>query len=390
MKSIVIFADYYQPGYRAGGPIVSISRMVAADRENAFAIVTRNHDYGQTDPYDNIARQTWTTQGRARVAYLSNSPLDTLWTIRQLRNSPIDYYYLNGLHSWRFALAPLVLLRLGIIPSARLLCAPRGETSPGALALKRVKKRMYRPLIKALLPKDTVWHVSSPMEEEEVRDWWGGGLPRGHQFIIRPNLAPPPETKELRTPKLNPPVVCFASRIDRKKGLDRALRLLRHVDGFGRFEVHGAITDAAYWEECRQLSRVLHPGDTVAFMGEYEPTQVRSIFANASALLLPTQGENFGHVIAEALSVGCPVIAPPTTPWTAVLRSGGGHVMETDSGAASYLSRLLAMDAEAAHALRTAARSAYEKWYEISMKHQGLFDDLPESRTRPVGPVDGS
>ena len=46
-------------------------------------------------------------------------------------------------------------------------------------------------------------------------------------------------------------------------------------------------------------------------------------------MLMPTAGENFGHVIAEALSVSCPVMCTPATPWTECLTAGGGLVVDT-------------------------------------------------------------
>ena len=41
-------------------------------------------------------------------------------------------------------------------------------------------------------------------------------------------------------------------------------------------------------------------------------------------LVLPTRGENFGHVIHEALVAGCPVVLSDTTIWTGVAKAGGG------------------------------------------------------------------
>ena len=32
-------------------------------------------------------------------------------------------------------------------------------------------------------------------------------------------------------------------------------------------------------------------------------------------MFMPTRGENFGHIILQSLSVGCPVIISDQTPW---------------------------------------------------------------------------
>lgn len=43
--------------------------------------------------------------------------------------------------------------------------------------------------------------------------------------------------------------------------------------------------------------------------------QVPDKLAEYDLFFLPTLGENFGHVIAEALSSGLPVLISDTTPW---------------------------------------------------------------------------
>ena len=40
-----------------------------------------------------------------------------------------------------------------------------------------------------------------------------------------------------------------------------------------------------------------------------------SVFNKHHVFLFPTLGENFGHVISEALIGGCPVIISDQTPW---------------------------------------------------------------------------
>ncbi len=39
------------------------------------------------------------------------------------------------------------------------------------------------------------------------------------------------------------------------------------------------------------------------------------MLAGYHLLVLPTRGENFGHVILEALLAGCPVLVSDQTPW---------------------------------------------------------------------------
>jgi glycosyltransferase involved in cell wall biosynthesis len=48
------------------------------------------------------------------------------------------------------------------------------------------------------------------------------------------------------------------------------------------------------------------------------------VFSENHFFLLPTAGENFGHVILEALTSGCPVLISDQTPWRALQEEGIG------------------------------------------------------------------
>ena len=51
-KKILIFIDWYLPGYKAGGPIQSVANLVANLKEEfEFSIVTRDTDYCEKLPY---------------------------------------------------------------------------------------------------------------------------------------------------------------------------------------------------------------------------------------------------------------------------------------------------------------------------------------------------
>jgi glycosyltransferase involved in cell wall biosynthesis len=53
----------------------------------------------------------------------------------------------------------------------------------------------------------------------------------------------------------------------------------------------------------------------VQFHNSISPNLLTKAILDTDFLLLPTTGENFGHVIWESLSAGTPVIISNTTPW---------------------------------------------------------------------------
>jgi glycosyltransferase involved in cell wall biosynthesis len=50
-------------------------------------------------------------------------------------------------------------------------------------------------------------------------------------------------------------------------------------------------------------------------LGHADPSESQTILSKYEAFILLTKGENFGHSIYEALSVGTPVIITNKTPW---------------------------------------------------------------------------
>jgi glycosyltransferase involved in cell wall biosynthesis len=72
----------------------------------------------------------------------------------------------------------------------------------------------------------------------------------------------------------------------------------------------------------------------VVHKGLVEPAQVIPTLAQHDLFLLPTRGENFGHVIHEALRAGLPVLISDQTPWRglAPLRVGWDLSLGDESG----------------------------------------------------------
>lgn len=69
---ILAFLDYYLPGYRAGGPIRTISNFVDHfGDEFEILIVTRDRDVLDIKSYTAINVDSWTSVGKAKVYYAS-------------------------------------------------------------------------------------------------------------------------------------------------------------------------------------------------------------------------------------------------------------------------------------------------------------------------------
>lgn len=329
MKKILIVIDYYLPGYKAGGPIRSIVNMVEQlGDEFQFNILTSDRDLGNPQPYSNIQSGSWYPVGKAQVLYLTLSQKH-LWKWCQLLNQlDYDLLYLNSYFS-RLSIQTLWLRKLRQLPRRPLVLAPRGEFSPGALALKAYKKQPYRLLSRLLsLEQGLVWHASTPYERDDIQK---ATIKQVAIVTAKPVVygvcdltASVASDVPARTKTAGKLRVVFVSRISRKKNLDTALRLLQGVRGQVTFDIYGPLEDPKYWRECEALIAGLPAEVQVQYRDAIVPAQVSQVFATAHLFLFPTRGENFGHVIAEALAAGCPVLLSDQTPWQSLEEKGIG------------------------------------------------------------------
>jgi len=111
--------DYYLPGFKAGGPIPSVSRIIEMADQCEFRVVTRDRDLGDLEPFNDHKPRTLTTVGRAQVLYRSNRLSDWWWLRKETKKWHPDAYYVNSAHSPFSALIPLALIKFHLLPKAK-------------------------------------------------------------------------------------------------------------------------------------------------------------------------------------------------------------------------------------------------------------------------------
>jgi glycosyltransferase involved in cell wall biosynthesis len=360
-KKILVATGYYLPGFKGGGPIRSLSNLV--DRlgdEFAFQVVTRDRDSGDTLPYRGSDERSGCIVGKARVFYLA-PPARSFSNLRtMLRMLDPDVLYLNSFFSVPFAVKLLVLHWLGAIRPRPVIVAPRGEFSPGALAIKPLRKRLYIAVVRLLgICRSVVWQASSLLEREDIRHVLGKDV----RVVVAPDLPAPAShdggwqpCAEQRPGRLR---ILFLSRISPIKNLHGALALIDGVAGEIQLNIYGPVKDAGYWKECRRLIAGLPANIRVEYRGAIPHDQVGRVFGEHDLLFLPSLGENFGHVIIESLQAGCPVLISDRTPWRGLEQEGAGWDLSLDQPRffQAALERCLAMGPDEYRAFRRSARA---------------------------------
>ncbi len=337
-KQILTLTSHYLPGYRGGGPIRTIASMVdTLGDEFDFKIITLDRDLGSDEPYRGIKNCEWQQVGKAQVMYVAPSLLTFKFLYRLIYSTPHDILYLNSCFSTYSAILPLLFRRLGLInDTAATIVAPRGELSKGALGLKYRKKKFYLRAVRLLgLYKNIRWQASSLHEKDDILDVFDQkGLNDVSSLItIAPNLSQPSRIDEgfERAHKNSGELkAVFLSRISPKKNLDGALRLLRGVKGKVRFDIYGPLEDILYWEKCQEIIKTLRSTVVVQYKGIVSHDQVVKVFRDYDLFFFPTLGENFGHVIIEALVAGCPILISDQTPWRNLVSAGVGWDIPLD------------------------------------------------------------
>lgn len=348
--TVLVIVHHYLPGTKSGGPVRTISNLVEQLGDDFdFRILTTDRDHRDSAPYPGIQPGVWYPVGKARVRYLSRSE-QKLWNLRRiLAGTKYDLLYLNGTYNTT-TIATLLLRRLGLIGGKPVLLAPRGHLETGALSLKPRKKRIFLTAAKVVgLFSNLSWHAASANERDDVlREFGQGELPRIH---VVQNLVATSPTDVIATPapkRAGALRIVFLSRISRKKNLDFALRVLALLQGKVHFDIYGPAEDAAYWDECQSLVTTLPPNISVNYRGMVAPADVVATLAQYHLLLFPTLGENFGHIIAESLLAGCPVLISDRTPWQDVESQQAGWVLPLTApeNFTQRIQQLIDMDAE--------------------------------------------
>lgn len=318
---ILCFVAYYLPGYRSGGPVRTIANFVEhLGDEFDIRIVTRDRDALDTEPYPNVTVDAWNTVGKAQVFYASSQTMRLARIARLVHETSHDILYLNSFFDARFTIVPLLARRLGLIPRKPCVIASRGEFSNGALALKAWKKLPYVAVAKFLgLYSGLRWQASSAFEFQDLQ---GGLAVAASDITVAPDLPRVVSSRENTFLEVSPRQdrafrIIFLSRISPMKNLEHLLRALADVSAEVALSIVGPVHVQAYWDQCCKLIDALPRNVSVHYLGETRPESVADAFSRHDLFVLPTRGENFGHVIYESLSAGTPVLLSDQTPWLA-------------------------------------------------------------------------
>ncbi|WP_455615320.1 glycosyltransferase family 4 protein [Eisenbergiella sp.] len=368
MKKIMIFIGSYLPGIKSAGVTTSISNMVdELSKMYEFYIVTADRDIGETSPYTSVRKEQWTKFGKANV-YYSGEYIKSIRTLEKIINSiDVDLYYFNGFYNLRDTTRVLLLWKMKKIKQSPMIMAPRGIFSMGQFNNKKLFRAVYRKIFTILgFEKEMYWHATAELEKNDILSVFPRCMDR---IFIAGNLSgikltPIDDGLDKQPGYLK---IMFISRISEKKNIKFIVNVLKEIKGKVDCDLYGMIgteADRLYWMECEEEIKKLPSGIKVNYRGELTHDYVGEEFRKHHMFFFPTFGENFGHVIAESIANGCPVLLSDTTPWSLLsdYKAGWVYSLEKKQEFVMCVQRLVDMN--------------YEKWHEYQLASWNAAKEL--------------
>ena len=191
--------------------------------------------------------------------------------------------------------------------------APRGTLDPAALVYSRhLKLAAWYLGQRRVLQQAAALHATSEEEAGQFR-----ALGFRQPIILLPNGNDMPSAN--RPPRQARRTLLYLGRLHAKKGLDMLLGAWAELEatypdwdlrivGRGTAEFEASLVRDI---EALKLRRVRIDGPL------YGEEKLRALKA-ADLFVLPTRGENFGMVVAEAFAAGTPVLTTRGAPWSGI------------------------------------------------------------------------
>jgi len=220
-----------------------------------------------------------------------------------------------------FTIYPLLMKRIHVINS-KIVLAPRGMLKDSALQYKSFKKKIYLNAFRQLgLQRVIHFHATDKTEVSDVQQNFGSKT----RVTMASNF--PGIIKDYPgaiTKKPGELSIIFIGRIHPVKNLDFLLKALATLTGAVSLTIVGNAEDKTYANHCQTIISSYPSNIKAQFAGEIPNNQLPAIIAQHHIFALPTQGENFGHAIFEALSAGKPVLISDQTPWRNLVNAKAG------------------------------------------------------------------
>lgn len=305
-KKIMITIDWFAPAYKAGGPIQSIVNMVNQLEGKAIFYIVCGHKDVDGTILENVIFNQWVDYNdHAKVWYAEKKQINLFKNLSESVHP--DLLFCIGMFSPFFNWLPLFSIKAN-----SKIWSVRGMLHPGALSQKSWKKKTFLYFLKCMkLYSKIHFHATDHDEYNFIQKQISSNV----KIYVAGNFS--------KISKAEPPLkklkgvlqLSTIALISPMKNHLLVLEALAECEGEIDYHIAGAIKDQEYWEKCLRLIQILPSNIHVHYHGEIEHEQVQFSLNSIHVSINPSESENFGHSIVEALQAGKPVITSNYTPW---------------------------------------------------------------------------
>jgi glycosyltransferase involved in cell wall biosynthesis len=319
-----------------GGPAKSVPYLAHHCRSHGVESILLSTRYADVDKNQIIAEknlpwEVFDTVGPTKLRY-SRGLLNRLLKICAADRGETIVHVHN---LWNYtAYSAFKACRLYDVP---LVISPRGSLFPWSLSQGTFRKKLAWNIFQKRALNTAVVHTTS---KDEVRTVSALGVGRRVVCVrngIELNSRGDQETSltdAVTALHLDPKrrYALFMSRLHKKKGLE--LLFEAWADCPDRFDwtllIAGEAADKKYLGALKSQVSALGLSESVQFVGFADADKKALLFAASHFFVLPSYTENFGIVVAEALSKGLPVITTVGTPWAELVSERAGWYINID------------------------------------------------------------
>ena len=313
MNNILFITPHFKPAINGGGGQVSIENLVEAlKNNNNISVLSYNHDFNSKIKLNN----TYFINTSFIKRYFF-SIKNLILIIRDLNKTKFDFIYFNSFFS------PICIFFqfYFYLKKTTKILSTKGEFFDGALNEKKIKKKIWIYIYNMLFTPKLI-HITSLHEKISIKKYFPFSKIKLARDI--PNSVPDLSYNDNLnfSKKLK---IIFLSRINPNKNLTFIPEILKHTKCNIEIDIYGNIGDSDYYLEALNKFEDLPNNIIWNFKGPVDFNESKKIFYKYDLFMFPTLGENFGYVIYESLSCGCPVLmSKDTTPWNDLENFGVG------------------------------------------------------------------
>jgi glycosyltransferase involved in cell wall biosynthesis len=207
----------------------------------------------------------------------------------------------------------------------RIIISPRGALAKENLNISKYKKYIFNKIFgqNKMLSNCDAFHATSIKEKNEIR-----ALGYRQPIAIIPNGVHIPLKKKVDFNSKNNIKFLYLGRIHPIKGIDLLIETWADIELKNRncsLEICGYYEDVQYYNHLKNTIKKLGLKN-IFFSSKVSGIEKEKKYLENDIFIMLSKSENFGLVIAEAMSYGLPVIISNQTPWSVVKTNNYGWV----------------------------------------------------------------